>query len=68
MPVNAFKGAYYFKTELVKKKKKKKDIGILNYSYSKSMCGMTTRQEEDLVMRLGGERLLTNIRTAAGMR
>lgn len=66
MPVNAFKGAYYFKTELVKRKKKK-SIGILNYSYSKSMCGMTTSQEEDLVMRLGGERLLMNIRTAAGM-
>lgn len=33
------------------------------------MCGMTTvrQEEEDLVIRLGGERLLTNIKTAAGM-
>lgn len=46
----AFQGTYHFKIELVK------DIGILNYSCSTSMCGMVTmRQEEDLVIRLGGE-------------
>lgn len=63
MPINVLKGAYYLKTKLVEK------TGILIYPRSKSMCGMTMRQEEeDLVIRLGDERFLTNIRTAVRMR